>query len=78
MNTKTRWNCGTCGCHGAQDHHLAGRHEKAKPLRVVDWTGPPRGPYAVLGFNHVPSNIMPLPPVAIWQDLHDLANASST
>lgn len=48
--------------------------DESKPLRVVEWNGPDGGPYDMLGFNVVPSNIMPLPPVAIWTDLHNLGN----
>lgn len=44
-------------------------------LRMVDWEGPERGPYRKLGFSDVPGNLLPLPPMAIWRDLHDLANA---
>ncbi len=50
-------------------------NEEAKPLRVVEWKGPPQGPFLPLGFDVVPSNALPLPPVAIWKDMHDLANA---
>lgn len=43
-------------------------------LRTVDWDGPANGPFRALGFNPLSSQIMPLPPVAIWTDIHDLAN----
>ncbi len=43
-------------------------------FRVVNWDGPNHGPYHVLGFSDVPGNILPLPPVALWRDLHELAN----
>ena len=43
-------------------------------LGVVDWDGPESGPYTKLKFNPVRGNILPLPPVAIWKDMHDLAN----
>jgi hypothetical protein len=43
-------------------------------LHVVDWNGPERGPYRLLRFNPVRGNIMPLPPVGLWMDLHELAN----
>jgi hypothetical protein len=43
-------------------------------LKVVDWTGPECGPYYKLGFTDVPGNLMPLPPVSLWRDLHELAN----
>lgn len=44
-------------------------------LNVADWKGPDRGPYHILGFSDVPSNLLPLPPVALWRDLHELGNA---
>lgn len=44
------------------------------PLKTVEWTGPKRGPYHLVGFNPVLNNIMPLPPVANWRDLDDLEN----
>jgi hypothetical protein len=43
-------------------------------LSKKQWTGPRNGPYYVLGFDKVPGNLLPLPPVAVWRDLHDLAN----
>lgn len=46
-----------------------------KLLRSVAWDGPEAGPYHVLGFSDVPGNLLPLPAVAIWRDLHELANA---
>lgn len=45
------------------------------PLRVIDWDGPENGPYHTLGFSDVPGNLLPLPPVALWMDLHELGNA---
>lgn len=45
-----------------------------KLLRVIEWDGPERGPYHVLGFSSVPGNLLPLPPVALWMDLHELGN----
>ena len=44
-------------------------------VRDVPWTGPERGPYHTIGFSHVPGQIIPLPPVALWRDLHTLANS---
>ena len=41
---------------------------------IVDWDGPDGGPYHLLGFSEVPGNLLPLPPVALWRDLHELAN----
>jgi hypothetical protein len=43
-------------------------------LNVMDWDGPDRGPYRVLGFSDVPGNILPLPPASLWMDLHELGN----
>lgn len=45
-----------------------------KPLRTVDWRGPQHGPYHILMFKRVPGNVMPLPPVQLWYDLHELTN----
>ncbi|WP_309381999.1 hypothetical protein [Cerasicoccus frondis] len=46
-----------------------------KLLRVIDWDGPECGPYITLGFSEVPGNLLPLPPVALWRDLHELGNS---
>jgi hypothetical protein len=47
-----------------------------KLLRVVDWDGPAdQGPYHVLGFSDVPGNLLPLPPVSLWMDMHELGNS---
>jgi hypothetical protein len=43
-------------------------------LRDVDWAGPETGPYHMLGFNFVPDNLLPIPPVSLWYDLHVLGN----
>lgn len=45
-----------------------------KPLREIEWHGPECGPYILLGFSEVPNNVMPLPPAALWQDMHELVN----
>jgi len=42
---------------------------------IIDWDGPEKGPYHKLGFSDVPGNTLPLPPVALWRDLHELGNA---
>lgn len=47
---------------------------RERPLRVVKWQGPERGPYDILSFNPVPDNILPLPPTALWRDLSELGN----
>jgi hypothetical protein len=46
-----------------------------RQLRAVTWDGPIGGPYRRLSFTDVPDNILPLPPVALWRDLHELANS---
>lgn len=45
-----------------------------KPLNIVEWNGPEGGPYHLLGYQKVPNSVMPLPPVALWMDLHELVN----
>jgi len=45
-----------------------------KLFRVVPWDGPEHGPYYTLAYSDVPGNLLPLPPVALWIDLHELAN----
>ena len=40
----------------------------------IDWNGPERGPYRLLRFNPIRGNVMPVPPVGLWRDMHDLAN----
>jgi hypothetical protein len=44
-------------------------------FRHETWDGPDGGLYHKLGFSDVPGNILPLPPVALWMDLHELGNA---
>lgn len=49
---------------------------KSKELfGVVDWDGPIAGPYHKLGFSDVPGNLLPMPPVALMRDLHELGNS---
>lgn len=36
--------------------------------------GPESGPYHTFKFSRVSGNTMPLPPVALWRDLHELTN----
>lgn len=47
---------------------------KNKPLRVVEWEGPERGPFKQMGFIDVPGNSMPLSMVSLLHDLDDLGN----
>ena len=44
-------------------------------IRDIAWDGPEGSPYLKLRFTEVPGNLLPLPPVSEWQDLHSLANA---
>lgn len=49
------------------------------PVEHRDWDGPPSyhgsvGPYHPLGFDPVPNNPLPVSPVALVFDLHDLSN----
>jgi len=46
-----------------------------KLLNDIEWEGPQHSPYYVLGFSDVPGNLLPLSPVSVWRDLHELANA---
>lgn len=43
-------------------------------LNESGWEGPESGPYDILGYTDVPSNLLPLSPVSVWRDLHELAN----
>ncbi len=45
-----------------------------KPLRIVEWDGPERGPYDVLTYHTFPESIVPIPPVYSWLDLHHYLN----
>jgi hypothetical protein len=51
--------------YGVKSHKLFG---------TVDWDGPDRGPYRVLGFSDVPGNLLSIAPVSLWRDLHELGN----
>jgi len=53
---------------------MADQNDSIGALRVEKWEGPERGPYCKLSFTTVPNTTMPLPPVAVWRELHDLAN----
>ena len=43
-------------------------------LREVQWYGPERGPYEMLGFHWMPDNVLPVPPVGLIFDLHVMIN----
>lgn len=47
----------------------------AKPLKVVDWDGSPRGPYKFLSLGFVPDNTVPSAPAQNLKGLHDTYNA---
>ena len=51
--------------YGVKSHKLFG---------TIDWDGPDRGPYRVLGFSDVPGNLLPIASVSLWRDLHELGN----
>jgi hypothetical protein len=48
--------------------------KSGKLVRRVPWDGPKGGPYITLSYTDVPGNLLPLPPVSLWMDLHNLAN----
>ncbi len=48
--------------------------EAGEVLHEYDWEGPDNGPYYMLGFHSVPGNILPLAPMSLLSDMHDLAN----
>lgn len=43
-------------------------------LQWKPWDGPDHGMYHILGYNHLPGNLVPLPPLAEWMDQHLYAN----
>ncbi len=43
-------------------------------VREMQWEGPERGPYEMLGFHWVPNNLLPLPLTSVIYDLHLLLN----
>lgn len=48
---------------------------KLVPLYVTDWAGHENGPFAIMGFDWVPDNPMPVSPASNLRQLHLLANA---
>jgi len=44
------------------------------PIAIHEWDGPTEGPYKYLIFNEVPGQIVPLSPMSLLLDLHDLTN----
>jgi hypothetical protein len=47
---------------------------KGEPIEIKEWEGPERGPYRLLPFVPVPSNLMPASAVGNVYDLHEAAN----
>ena len=45
-----------------------------RPLQRMDWDGPERGPFHILGFTSIPGQVVPLAPVSMWIDMHRLVN----
>lgn len=43
-------------------------------LAAIEWEGPENGPYHMLGFGHVPGNVLPLAPLHLTFDMHVLMN----
>ncbi len=43
-------------------------------LREVEYEGPERGPYHMLGFAFAPDNVMPIAPALMWMDLAEMGN----
>ena len=46
-----------------------------KKMNEIKWNGQKFGPYHMLGYSDVPGNLLPLAPVQVWRDLHELANS---
>ena len=49
-------------------------HNAGKPLRVMEWQGPERGPFHMLSFGDVPDHIMGVSPAMNLKPLSDLIN----
>lgn len=49
--------------------------DSQKPLRIVEWDGPRRGPYHVLAFDILPGNVVPVSQGQSLADVHDLINS---
>lgn len=45
-----------------------------KPLRVIEWERGQGDPFEILSYLELQGNTVPLPPSALWMDLHRLAN----
>ena len=49
-------------------------HNAEKPLRVMEWQGPERGPFHILSFGDVPDHIMGISPAMNLKPLSDIIN----
>lgn len=58
-----------------EDLFLTYAVKERRKLREVEWPEREVEPYYKLGFNRVPGNLLPLPPVSLWRDLDELGNA---
>lgn len=50
------------------------KQKPTKPLEVIDWTGPDRGPYHFLSYFSIPNKSMPWPLIGGIIDLHTIRN----
>tara|TARA_R110002051_G_scaffold126025_3_gene199371 strand:- start:1947 stop:3749 length:1803 start_codon:yes stop_codon:yes gene_type:complete len=57
-----------------QADDVGGGFSSNEPLKIIDWDGPEIGPYHLMSYIDVPSNIMPLSPAGLLTDLHDIVN----
>ena len=53
---------------------LVSGDDRMGSLCEVAWQGPRHGPYHILSFETVPGNLIPLSPVSLWRDLHEITN----
>jgi hypothetical protein len=53
---------------------VEGGFSNVKPLKVIQWNGPRKGPFVQLSYCDVPNNVMPAAPLQALRDLHDLVN----
>ena len=49
--------------------------DKDEILRTVEWDGPEGGPYYTLSMRPIPNRTMPLSPISVVWDMHNLANS---
>lgn len=53
---------------------ISDTESEAYVLSDVEYTGPERGPYVLLGYHFVPGEILPLPPLSVLKELDQLNN----